>query len=272
MVARRWNKEEEDKYRTKLILLYVKRNKSIKEVGKILCIAEQTVFQRMRRLGIPTRPELKKGYLNKRLDIVFPLKSSYRLGEFFGIMLGDGHVSHFQTTITLGTKEMPYVRYVASVMKKLFMVSPGISRRKGGYHDIYISSVALAKWLYARGLVSNKVHSQVGIPAWIFSKKTFMKGFLRGLFDTDGSVYLLKYGIQVSFTNYSYPLLKSLHSILSRLRYNPSKISSHKVYITNRKDVVNFFKEISPKNPKHKRRFEEFKKMRRSYSGYYTRL
>ena len=194
-MARRWTKEEEKIYRAELILLYVKENKSLKEIADVLGLAEQTVFQRMRRLGVTTRPELKQHYLNKRLDISFPLRLNQSLAEFFGIMLGDGHVSHFQTVVTLGTKEMPYVRYVVSLMKKLFGASPRVSLRKGGYHDVYIGSVALTEWLYISGLVRNKVRSQVDIPSWIFSKKCFMEAFLRGFFDTDGSVYLLKHGI-----------------------------------------------------------------------------
>lgn len=271
-MARRWTTEEEKKYRTQLIRFYVRQNKSLKEVAKTLGIAEQTVFQRMCRLGIPTRPERKRQYLNRRSDITFPPKPDSFLAEFFGVMLGDGHISHFQTVVTLGSKEIAYVRYVASLIKKLFRVSPGISYRRSGYHDVYVGSVVLTKWLRARGLVNNKVRSQVTVPTWIYSSRSFMKAFMRGFFDTDGSVYLLKHGVQISFTNYSWPLLKSLHSILSRLGYNPSKISSHKVYLTNRRDITRFFEEITPHNPKHRRRFQEYRKMRRSYSGYYTRL
>lgn len=86
-----------------------------------------------------------------------------------------------------------------------------------------------------------------------------MQSFVRGFFDTDGSVYKLKYGIQISFTNYSKPLLESLQSVLIKLGYNPSRISVNKVYLTQVKDVERFFREICPKNQKHLRRFIEFK-------------
>lgn len=85
-----------------------------------------------------------------------------------------------------------------------------------------------------------------------------MKKFLRGFFDTDGSVYKLKFGIQISFTNFSVPLLKSLQKMLIELGYKPSRISANKVYLTQIKDVKRFFEEITPANPKHQRRFIDF--------------
>jgi transposase len=62
-MARKWTKDEEKEYRTELRQLYVAQNKSIGEISAILGIAEQTVFQRLNRLGIKTSPHLKKNYL-----------------------------------------------------------------------------------------------------------------------------------------------------------------------------------------------------------------
>ncbi len=112
--------------------------------------------------------------------------------------------------------------------------------------------------MISEGLVFNKVKSQVDVPKWIFSNEEFMKRFLRGFFDTDGSIYKLRYGIQISFKNYSHPLLKSLQKMLSGLGYKPSRISSHSVYVTRVSDVVRFFEEIQPANIKHKKRYDAF--------------
>jgi len=59
-MAKRWTKREEDKYRSELFNLYVKQNKSLREISKVLGISEQTVFKRLGRLGIKTEPNLKK--------------------------------------------------------------------------------------------------------------------------------------------------------------------------------------------------------------------
>lgn len=259
-MARRWTEKEENTYRSELKFLYVVKNKTIDEISDILGIAPQTVFQRLQRLDIKSQPELKKNYQNKRLDVFIPKKNSAELAEFFGIMLGDGNLSHFQTAVTLGNKEAYYAKYVAELMEDIFRVSARICIRKKGYRDVYIGSVEITNWLLKEGLVFNKVKAQVDVPKWIFSKPIYMKRFLRGFFDTDGSVYKLKYGIQLSFTNRSKPLLVSLQKALFALGYKASLESVYKIYLTRRKDLENFFKEIRPQNPKHLKRYKLFVK------------
>jgi hypothetical protein len=118
-MARRWNTKEEKEKRKELKSLYVKQNKTIGEIAKILHICESTVYDRMIRLGIKSLRHKKPGYNNKRNDITIPNKYSNKLAEFIGIMLGDGHITPTQVTVTLGTKEYEYVIYVAGIMKDL---------------------------------------------------------------------------------------------------------------------------------------------------------
>lgn len=261
-MARRWNKKEEKKYGAELYELYVVKNLSIAEIGLFLGISEKTVFQRLERLGIKTRPEGKRNYLNKRKDIFIPRKYTADLAEFFGIMLGDGKLSHFQIAVTLGSKEESYALYVVGLMEKNFKVRPKISIRKNGYQTVYFGSVELSGWLKREGLVYNKAKSQVDVPKWIFNNKDFMKRFIRGFFDTDGSVYKLKFGNQISFTNRSIPILKSLRKILIELEYKPSIISVFKVYLTKIEDLRKFFNDVEPKNKRHIDRWRSFGGMR----------
>jgi DNA-binding transcriptional regulator WhiA len=256
-MAKRWTKEEEACYRKELKQLYVKENKTIDEISKIIGIAPQTAYDRLKRLGIKTCPQRKAHYNNKRTDVKIPTHYTPDLAEFFGVMLGDGHVSHFQMVVNLGDKEMEYARYVVGLIEKNFHIKPKISVRKKGYKDVYIGSVDVTSWLVSEGLVFNKVKSQVDVPKWIFSDEEFMKRFLRGFFDTDGSVYKLCHGMQISLKNYSHPLLKSLQKMLSRLGYKPSRISSHSVYVTRTSDIERFFKEVQPANAKHKKRYNK---------------
>lgn len=206
---------------------------------------------------IKTIPEHKENYRNIRTDLKIPKHFSKELAEFIGIMLGDGKISHFQTLVTLGNKELHYARYVRDLMEHLFLVRPKILTRATGYHDVCIGSVLLTGWLISQGLVTHKVKYQVDAPEWLFSKKEYMKMCLRGFFDTDGSVYKLLFGIQLSFTNHSVPLLTSLQSMLLRLQYSPSRISSHKVYLTKKEDIERFFREIQPQNSKHCARYRK---------------
>ncbi|MES2213694.1 MAG: LAGLIDADG family homing endonuclease [Patescibacteria group bacterium] len=257
-MAHRWTKIEENKIRSELINLYVTENKTLNEVSVILGISESTVFQRLSRLGIKSQPYLKPNYLRKPKDVQLPKKYSEDLAEFFGIMLGDGHVSHFQVVVSLGNKEVSYAEYVRLFVRSIFHTNVRIATRKTGYRDVYFGSTIVTSWLRKEGLVNNKVKSQVDIPEWIFQSQEFMERFLRGFFDTDGSVYKLRFGIQISLTNLSTPLLVSLRKLLFALGYNPSEISADRVYLTRVADVERFFVEIQPKNKKHQERYNQF--------------
>lgn len=257
-MARKWTKGEEEKYRKELHNLYVVQNKTVGEVATILHLGSyQTAYDRLKRLGIKTCREKKEHCNNKRTDIQLPTRSC-ALAELLGILLGDGSITHFQVCVTLGTKEMAYAKYVLTLMQKIFGGTPRLAIRKSGYKDVYLGSTLATNWLFGQGLVRNKVLSQVDTSAWVFTKAGYMRSFLRGFFDTDGSICALRHGTQISLTNYSRPLLSSLQKMLQLLRYHPSAVSSHKVYLTRIPEIKRFFREIQPANPKHQRRFKKF--------------
>ncbi len=257
-MAKRWTKNEEFLKHKELKELYLKKNMSIGQIAEILNIAQSTVYDRLLRLGIKSIRSQKEGFNNKRLDISIPRKFSKELSEFIGIMLGDGHLTSTQVAVTLGNKEESYVNYVSELVNKIFKIKPKILRLKKGYFVVYFGSTEVVRWLLSMGLVFNKVRQQVDVPVWIFSNHNWMEGFLRGFFDTDGSVYKLKFGIQIAFTNRSLPMLKSIHRCLTLLDYNPSKISLFRVYLTRKEDVNRFFTTIGSANLKHQQRFEKF--------------
>lgn len=257
-MAKKWTKQEELDKNIELRNLYVKENKTISEISKALNLGQSTIYDRLLRLKITPSRFRKLKYNNKRLDIVIPIKYSESLAEFIGIMLGDGHLTSGQVTVTLGNKEDEYVTYVARLIEELFKIKPKTIKLKRGYNVVYFGSVDVVRWLISMGLVFNKVKHQVGVPNWVFSKKNYLVNFLRGFFDTDGSVYKLKYGIQISFTNRSLPLLEAIQSMLISLGLNPSKISTFKVYLTKKCDVVYFFEKVNPANKKHIKRYNNF--------------
>ncbi len=263
-MARRWREDEENKYRRELHRLYVTENKTIHEIGILLALSDASIYDRLLRLGIPTNRKRKVRADNRRTDVQVPNTRSEKLAEFFGILLGDGHVGHFQLMVTLGTKEAPYARYVQALMREIFGGVPKIMTSNRGHTTVYLGSTQITKWLKAEGLVQNKVAAQVDVPRWIFEKPEYMRMCLRGFFDTDGSVYKLRYGIQVSLCNRSVPLLVSLQRMLRELGYSPSAVSAYRVYLTKIPDVKRFFREIGPKNPKHVRRYKMFARRWRS--------
>lgn len=257
-MARRWTFAEEVYLRSQLKYLYIEENKTISEIGEELKIAESTVYDRLIRLGIPLSRSSKAHYNNQRTDVRIPEKSE-KLAELFGILLGDGHLSHFQVTVTLGTKEVAYAKYVRDLIEHLCGGTPRISTSNRGHRTVYLGSTLVVKWLKENGLAQNKVAAQVDVPPWILEKPKFTTGLMRGFFDTDGSIYRLKFRVQISMTNYSTPLLQTLQSILKKLGYYPSAISSHRIYLTRGTDIDRFFSKVRPANAKHVRRYKEIR-------------
>lgn len=271
-MARKWTKEEECKKRNELSKLYVKQNKSIGEIARILNINDSTVYNRLIRLNIPVDRRRKERCNNIRNDIRIPNKFSASLAEFIGILLGDGHVTPTQVTVTLGKKENQFVDYVADLMEGLFHVKPKKVLTVRGDFVVYIGSTEAVRWLLSMGLVHNKVKYQVDFPKWIFDRREFIKKSLRGFFDTDGSVYKLRFGMQLSYCNKSKPLLTSTRRMLLSMGYFPSRVSNNKnVYITRRADLLRYHKEIGFSNKKHEKRFLKFFKGV-SHSGNCSRL
>lgn len=261
-MSARWSPETEKEKYEELYQLYTVENKTIFEIGKILSLAYQTVYDRLIRLGIPSTPQNKASFLNKR-SITVPTGYSRKLAEFVGMLLGDGHISpkNGQVFITLNSNlDREFIEFVSKFMGTLFSTHTSIlPKDKKIATDILITSVELVQFLKKIGLYSsNKVRDQVDVPDWIKMNSKFWQPFIRGFLDTDGSIYKLKFGVQIAFTNHSIPLLETTREFLLQLGYHPSKISSYHVYLTRRKDLIRYIQEIGFSNKKHFDRAKSF--------------
>lgn len=253
----RWTTLEEKSKRVELVRLYAKENKPIGEIARVLNLAETSVYDRLIRLGIPVLRSQKPKFNNRRTDIVIP-KNSANLAEFVGCLLGDGHLAPTQVMVTLGKKDR-YADYVVKMIEDLFGIVPKQIFSRDGDCTVYFGSTEAVKWLKEMGLAQNKVKSQVDVPRWILKSRDFMRAVLRGLFDTDGSVYKLRWGMQISFCNHSFPLIRSVRKMLIILGFSPSKISGYNIYLTRKDDTDKFFQEIGFGNGKHTKRYLKFK-------------
>lgn len=200
----------------------------------------------------------------------FPVRlpeHSEALAEFCGVMLGDGGIAPYQIRVTLHAIEEPeYGSYVVELAKDLFGVTPRVYRRDNCQGiDIVLSRVEIVEYLVSKCGLSkgNKVKQQVNIPSWIRENRSFRIACLRGLFDTDGSVFEHMYLSKgkpytykkLGFTSASLPLLESVHHILNaegiRNRYG----SRHDVRVDSRESVKRYFDLVGSHNPKHLKRY-----------------
>jgi len=197
-------------------------------------------------------------------NITVPDKSE-ALAEFVGIMLGDGGLGQFQVTVTLhSVDDLAYGVYVAKLIQKLYGVKPRSYFRK----DVHAYSVILARKLAVQHLVGiglkigNKVKQGTGVPSWILNNKKYSKACVRGLMDTDGSVYFHKYKVngkeynykKLCFSSASAPLRENMKFMLCRLGFSATS-SGTNVRIDTLVDVASYMKVVGTSNPKHLKRY-----------------
>ncbi len=209
----------------------------------------------------------KEGKYKSKLPIT-PIKIkkprfSKELAEFVGIVLGDGGITKTQVRFTLHIKDdKDYGEFISKLTNKLFDVRVAIcTSTKYSARIYYVSRKELVSFLVNKvGLkIGSKVGQQIDIPEWIKNNESYSRVCVRGLIDTDGSVFIHKYKVngkeyrykKLVFTNYSRPLLDSVFKILVTNGLNPRLSRGVDVCLDSKSDVEQYFKKIGSNNPKH---------------------
>jgi intein/homing endonuclease len=194
-----------------------------------------------------------------------PGNSEY-LAEFIGIAMGDGGLTNYQVKITLNaTDDVEYIKFVANLMQELFNVEPGIYwDKKSNVVDVVISRSLLVQYLHGLGLpIGNKIRQGLDMPQWIRENRKYAISCVRGLIDTDGSVFTHRYVSKgklysykkLSFTSVSKPLLATVHEQLSSWGMRARLGSRHDIRLDSISDMATYFKLVGTHNPKHLRRY-----------------
>jgi intein/homing endonuclease len=202
----------------------------------------------------------------------FPSKDD-RLAEFVGIMLGDGNVfskDYQNTTVNCikiagnpktGTSYI--LDFVKPLLESLFGTKVSVYVNKKG-NEIFLTlhGKNIIKFVERIGLPrGNKVKNMPTIPEWVFEDERHLKVCVRGLVDTDGSIYALKPHypnlLQICFKNKNPRLLADFRIALQKLGFHPSKISWNKVYLTRQAEIDRYVREIGFNNPNHLKRYLE---------------
>ena len=179
----------------------------------------------------------------------FVLNHSGDLAEVIGILLGDGHVSRNGIVVTLNILERDYGNYVTDILERVWGLR--VRRRESGVQRLIINSRSLSRALLEMGLQSNKVREQVEVPRWIRDDPEFSRRCVKGLVDTDGSIYLRmgKYP-SISFSNRSVPLLDFFENFCNRFRIRTSR-STDAVLVQAKADVMRFVDIVRPEKSNH---------------------
>ena len=215
-----------------------------------------------------------KGGLNSKgstIRIKIPEKDE-KLAELTGAILGDGNINRYkkgkkigvyQINIT-GHKDLDRIYhkgYLSKIFQELFEVKPieTLEKKSRGRHLI-ISSKQLVNFFIETGLKNgNKIKNQSTIPPWIWKKKSFIKSCIRGLIDTDGSIFRMSQKdfnlLRINFTNHNFTLLGDTRHAFIKLGFHPSKIINNRQFSISRQgEIKKYLKEIGFSNNKHKER------------------
>ena len=203
---------------------------------------------------------------------VFTLEENSKLAEMIGIILGDGNTYYEKGKKYLlrissnRVEEKKYRNYTKELMKELFNVSPKSyekSDRKGT--DLTINNKSVVEGLIEKGIIpGDKVKNQVKVPNWIKKVEINKVGCIRGLFDTDGSIYLrnTQKSFGLNFKNASFPLVKDFKEMCESVGIKTQKIPKPKIYqnpdtgevfetyqitIENKFEISKFLYKIKPK-------------------------
>ena len=215
----------------------------------------------------------------------FPSKISPELAEEIGWHIGDGSMNFYKNRGKLkgfyqlrghieDDKEH-YEKRIKPLFEKLFSTKIKIrempSTRVVGFQ---IWNDNLIKFKKEFELSLGKKY-KVKIPRKILTKINLKKAVIRGIFDTDGGIYLEKKNnklyprlyITTISLKLSEQLLKLFESLgLRATRYSQlyneefNRKRSYIITIRGVKMFHKFMKEINPKNPKHQKKYQIFLK------------
>ena len=170
--------------------------------------------------------------------------------------MGDGNIGRYKRCqylrIYCNPKHIQYIKEVEKILTNFFKKKPYIYFRKdAGVTYLEISKKNIDSILQIP--VGDKIKNKVSVPKWIWKKNSHIKSCIRGLFDTDGCLYITggKYKI-VNFCSHNPLLLRDFKRGLERLGYNPF-IRRSNVELGRMAEVEQFFKEIKPRNLQHYR-------------------
>ncbi len=181
------------------------------------------------------------------------------LGEFIGVVLGDGHLSRKQVEIVLeNPSEQGFAIRCSLLIKELFglisviRINPNENSLK-----LRVNSLSLVEFLLSKGLfVGNKIKNDVGIPQFVFDNNVLLTSCIRGLIDTDGGIFSKdRKGNRaiIEFENRTVQLRKDFKTGLEKLGFTPSRSGgiSNSIRIQKQDEVRRFIKEIGFNNPKN---------------------
>ena len=168
------------------------------------------------------------------------LKRTKKLAELTGVILGDGNIHRFPRTecltIASNAKNKGFIKRYAGIVERIFLKRPSIIKLKRNCTRIAIYQ----KYLSCRlGIISgDRSKKEFAIPKWILNSREYLKSYLRGLYEAEGSFCVHKptCTYKFLFSNRNESLLRNVYNCLRILGFHPHK-SKYQIQVSRRKEV-----------------------------------
>lgn len=177
--------------------------------------------------------------------------------EFIGIYFGDGSISDSPPVITISlcySEEREYAFFVKKLIERLFKVKAGMVRSKT-FDNIHVR-------IYRINLVrffERNVKRGLGFPYWIKKNLSYLTSCLRGMVDSEGSIYRVERGkrrIRIEVKNSNSKLLEDTYAAFKTLGFHPRIYSTRRrVVLARQEEIDRYFHEIGFHNLKHIKRY-----------------
>lgn len=193
-----------------------------------------------------------------------------KLASFIGIVLGDGYIyskngGHEIVISSHSEDDVQFLKdYVDPLAQYLFNKIPKyLIDKKAKNIKLRIQSKDAVDLIINSGLKpGNKILNNTTIPKWIFKNKDFLRNCIRGIIDTDGSVFpksTNKNTPQIEVSSRIPKLREDFRKGLMILGFKPSNWSkgsnTPNCGLYAKDQVFKYFNEITFNNPKHTKRF-----------------
>lgn len=156
------------------------------------------------------------------------------LAYIVGVALGDGNLSRpngraTRLRVTCDARYPLLARTISSSLRELLpanAVSVIQPHSTNTYFNISVYSNKLNHWLPWKVGAGTKEEQQAQVPDWILNDLEYSKECLRGLFQTDGSIYFDRDYLMVNFCNNIQPLAENVYSMLLNIGFKPTITST----------------------------------------------
>lgn len=232
---------------------YEKTAISLRELCKNFKVSYGWLHPRLLRLNTKMK---SKGW-RARKEITFP--TSEKFCYLLGVLKGDGYVwkKHRGTYwIGLSTIDKEFAEYFKFLLERIFglfcrMRVKKLSKRNSNWHDQFIVETCSADFVEKYLALTIRDIEEI-----VTSSYELKSAFIRGFFDSEGSISTKGNGHDLRMANTDRELAESVCNILRSLGYNvhfyhyesknPTWSSVSHIVISDKNEVHRFLEEIKP--------------------------